>query len=269
MLRKLTEKDRDKVMEFVSAEPSYNAFIIGDVENFGFDFDFQEVWADVDSNGCILCLMLRYYTNNVVYAKTQDDLDGKAVASFLKRLPGKWMLSGKQWIIDTLNDGISFDRIDRQHLAELTSETLVAPSSSEVPVYPADDRRFSQVLSLHREIEEFARFDDSTEAIEYNHKSGTGRTTVIEMDGRVVSCASSAAESSWTALLIGVATAHEYRGRGYATACVAALCRELLKEGKTVCLFYDNPAAARIYKRLGFRDIGPWCMARYEVHYPF
>lgn len=30
-----------------------------------------------------------------------------------------------------------------------------------------------------------------------------------------------------------------------------------------LCLFYDNPAAGRIYKRIGFRDIGKWCMWTY------
>lgn len=38
------------------------------------------------------------------------------------------------------------------------------------------------------------------------------------------------------------------------------LCHELLAEGKMLCLFYDNPEAGSIYKRLGFEDIGKWMM---------
>lgn len=269
MLRKLTERDRERVMEFILPEPSFNAFFIGDVENFGFDFDFQEIWADLDSEGHIRTLMLRFYTNNVVYTKNKETLNGKVVPSFLKRIPGKWVLSGKEWIVDELSNSVAFERIDRQYLAELTSGEFLEPTNLDVSVERANEYQFRQVVKLHRGIEEFSRFGDNTEAVEYNHKSGTGRTIVVEIDNHVVSCASSAAESSQTAVIIGVATASEYRGRGYATACVAGLCKELLREGKTVCLFYDNPAAARIYKRLGFRDIGRWSMAQFEVQYPW
>lgn len=40
------------------------------------------------------------------------------------------------------------------------------------------------------------------------------------------------------------------------------LMADVLEEGKSLCLFYDNPEAGRIYKRLGFKDIGRWTMYR-------
>ena len=47
------------------------------------------------------------------------------------------------------------------------------------------------------------------------------------------------------------------RGRGYASAVVSALCRDNFAAGRQfLCLFYDNPAAGRIYHRIGFRDVG-------------
>ena len=36
---------------------------------------------------------------------------------------------------------------------------------------------------------------------------------------------------------------------------------DLLKEGKSLCLFYDNPKAGSIYHRLGFENIDRWTMA--------
>lgn len=49
-----------------------------------------------------------------------------------------------------------------------------------------------------------------------------------------------------------------HRCRGYASACVGALSRELLGGGRAYCaLFADtgNPAANRVYQRLGFRPL--------------
>lgn len=35
------------------------------------------------------------------------------------------------------------------------------------------------------------------------------------------------------------------------------LCRDNFAAGRQfLCLFYDNPAAGRIYHRIGFRDVG-------------
>lgn len=42
------------------------------------------------------------------------------------------------------------------------------------------------------------------------------------------------------------------------------LCDQLLKEEKELCLFYDNPEAGNIYRRIGFEDIGLWMLYSYE-----
>jgi predicted GNAT family acetyltransferase len=54
-----------------------------------------------------------------------------------------------------------------------------------------------------------------------------------------------------------VYTAREQRGRGYASAGVAAVSRLLLDRGARVCLFTDqaNPTSNRIYEALGFRPV--------------
>jgi GNAT superfamily N-acetyltransferase len=54
-----------------------------------------------------------------------------------------------------------------------------------------------------------------------------------------------------------VFTPVESRGRGYASAAVAAVSRLLLDRGARVCLFTDqaNPTSNRIYQRLGFEPV--------------
>jgi len=55
-----------------------------------------------------------------------------------------------------------------------------------------------------------------------------------------------------------VYTPPEYRGRGYATACVASLSRHLLDSGFSFCaLFADfaNPTSNHVYKKIGYRPI--------------
>jgi len=55
---------------------------------------------------------------------------------------------------------------------------------------------------------------------------------------------------------IGVVyTPTEFRGKGYASACVAALSQAMLNSGrKFCCLFTDlsNPVSNRVYQRIGY-----------------
>ncbi|WP_428939815.1 GNAT family N-acetyltransferase [Fontivita pretiosa] len=58
-----------------------------------------------------------------------------------------------------------------------------------------------------------------------------------------------------------VYTPPEYRGRGCASSLVAAVSQHLLDSGRRFCfLFTDlaNPAASRIYQRLGYRPVSDW-----------
>ncbi|WP_318036205.1 hypothetical protein [Halobacillus amylolyticus] len=45
MIRRLTQKDDPACQHLLSVKPAENLFIIGDIENFGYDQDFQKLWG--------------------------------------------------------------------------------------------------------------------------------------------------------------------------------------------------------------------------------
>ena len=58
--------------------------------------------------------------------------------------------------------------------------------------------------------------------------------------------------------IAGVYTPPELRGRGYASACVTALSRKVMDEGRQFCfLFTDaaNPTSNAIYRRIGYEQV--------------
>ena len=245
-------------MRYLLREPAYNLFIIGDVENYGFDRDFQELWGEFTPEG-LNAVLLRYYSYLIISSKGADyDISG--LADIARGLDFK-MLSGKEEALRPLAEKLGLTDIRVQYLAELTTP------DSLLPIGPGDveyltTENYREVLELHRSIEEFNIFEVNEEAFLRPVKDGTGRTCFIRKDGRPVSAASSTAETGRMAMVVGVGTLKDYRKRGYASLCVSALCRPLLREGKTAYLFYDNPDAGRIYRRLGFREIGAWLSAR-------
>ncbi|WP_409300655.1 GNAT family N-acetyltransferase [Peribacillus sp. SCS-155] len=93
---------------------------------------------------------------------------------------------------------------------------------------------------------------------------GSSRTYYAEVNGDMVSTASTQKERSATVILAGVATPSQFRGDGYASQVIEALCNHVIREGKTLYLFYNNPAACVIYKNIGFIELGQWTVVEFE-----
>jgi GNAT superfamily N-acetyltransferase len=108
------------------------------------------------------------------------------------------------------------------------------------------------------EGEYFTR-DDMRERITH------GRVRLWEVDGEPVHLTGFNPPSFGVARVGPVYTPREHRGRGYASAGVAAVSRELLDRGVRVCLFTDlaNPTSNRIYQALGYRAVVD--MANYVI----
>ena len=64
----MTEEDRNLTTNFVSQKPAENLFIIGDIEINGFDNPIQKLWGDVDVEGQMQGVLLKYAGNFIMYA---------------------------------------------------------------------------------------------------------------------------------------------------------------------------------------------------------
>ncbi len=90
-------------------------------------------------------------------------------------------------------------------------------------------------------------------------RPGTGALMLWEVDDEPVSMAGYSGPTPRGMRVSAVYTPPSLRGRGYASACVAALSQHLLNEGRRFCfLFTDlaNPTSNHIYQQIGY---GPVC----------
>lgn len=87
------------------------------------------------------------------------------------------------------------------------------------------------------------------------------RQLYVWEDGRPVSIAAWAGPTDHGARLALVYTPPEWRRKGYATSCVAALTRLLLQRGAEFCFLYADAAKATpngVYRRIGYRPGCDW-----------
>ncbi|MDC3416796.1 GNAT family N-acetyltransferase [Aquibacillus salsiterrae] len=263
MIRPLTKQDDSQCQQLLGKEPAENLFIIGDIEAFGYEQDFQKLWGEFNDAGQLTAVLLKYEQNYIPYAPGPFDVEG--FAEIINNDPDFRALSGLKKITDQF-DG----RIDRNitskrafYYAKCTSTNqLPAVDANQVKQINLDDvERLGELLST---VAEFSNSMFNPESKKRSLKKGVSRGVYIEEDGQMVSTASTAAENSKSAMIVAVATRDGFKQKGYATKCLTTLCRDVLQEGKELCLFYDNPAAGAIYKRLGFQDIGTWTMTTCE-----
>ncbi len=266
-MRVLQEKDREEILRYVRKEPEMNLFLIGDLENFGVESETVNFYLHEERDRWDF-LILRFHQFFILYSQ-YEDYNADAAIDFLKKqrepdcISGKTVLLEKiapafpQWTIQSTYmsrcnrvedsfsgpDDLVIRRLEKEDVAEIIDLLLTIPEFSRT--YKEDERE----EQIRRMVEEMAQ----------GSKAAVGGF----LDGRLIATASTSAENSESAMVVGVATATDCRRKGYASAVVSALCRNCFERGKKyLCLFYDNPVAGRIYNRIGFQELGEYGMLR-------
>lgn len=97
MIRKLTKKDHEQVFAYLKEEAALNLFIIGDIEAFGYDTDFQELWGVFNERGALKSILLHFHYTFIPYSKKEFVAsDYETLLSAYKPLK----LSGKSTIVE-------------------------------------------------------------------------------------------------------------------------------------------------------------------------
>jgi hypothetical protein len=112
----------------------------------------------------------------------------------------------------------------------------------------------SWIRAFHDDVKMPNRLSDRA----YRKRLTSGGFVLWEDGGTPVSLAGSSGPTRHGIRVGPVYTPRELRGRGYATALVAALSRQLLAAGRRFCFLYtdlDNPTSNGIYQRIGYHPV--------------
>jgi len=261
MIRALTEKDHANVMKFLLQDPSINLFIIGDIEAFGFHSPFQKLWGEFH-DGDIKAVLLKYFESYIFYCKDKNHFDAEAFAAIMQPNTNPVTLSGKADLVEKFeklpNLALGKKRVTYFAQCETKREIQLTETINKATIADID-----RIVALQHSIDEFSTTDETKNMLKKAIESKTGRTYFLENNqGDIISTVSTTAENSQSAMIVGVCTHKDYRNQGFASKLMTALVNDVLDEKQYVCLFYDNPAAGKIYKNVGFMDMGLWTMYR-------
>lgn len=259
MIRKLIEDDRSEVLKYLYQSPSLNIFIIGDIEYFGFDKSFQTIYGQFDDEKNYLSVLL-FYRENVVFYSHIDRFDN----DWMKILNNHEFqyFSGKKTIIDLIFPHLSGFEYKEMYFAE-AKELVSEIDDSNLDIIEMKSKEDAElVYDLLATITEFGVSKQSKDYyVEGKMKSlNMGVTYFVKENSIAISTVATTAETTKNAMIIGVATHTSARQRGLASIQMSYLMKKYFNKNKYLCLFYDNPKAGAIYKRLGFKEIEKWVM---------
>jgi predicted GNAT family acetyltransferase len=130
---------------------------------------------------------------------------------------------------------------------------LVRPSEVDL-LYPASVAMYTEEVGVSPVVDGDTGYRDRVGDL-----VRSGRAYARFVDGQVVFKAELAVITRHTAQVQGVWTAPQWRGRGLATAGMAAVMRDALRRvAPSVTLYVNdfNEAARQVYARCGFRPVG-------------
>ncbi|HQN27869.1 MAG TPA: GNAT family N-acetyltransferase [Mesotoga sp.] len=249
-MRRISGKEWKMLIPFLSVEREFNVFMIGDIENTVPEAEHMEIFIDGELENPT-GVLLRYYRFFVVYSS--ERMDHAEAAAIIKDFGKGIALSGKADCIDAI----------ATHLREITKEeatmhlaVLKEPNleKNDLPIRRATMSDARELLALLNSIEEFQATEE--ESFLSSLESGTSRRYIVEMNSRIVSTATSTAETSDMAMIIGVATHKDYRKQGLASKVMSRLCSDLLAWERLLVCSMITPKPERSTTGLAFAKSG-------------
>ena len=253
MVRKCIEQDRKHIKEYLKQEAEYNTYILADIDDFGFDSEFQTVYVD-EENDSIKGVYLCFYQNLIMYSKDND-----INTEFLRELFTEYtpdVVMGKLENVNLATELLPDYNIKAQRLYFLNDPANL--ENDENDIEKAQPGEAGEIFDFIQTIPEIRNLYTSKQMIIDRLEKNAGIHYLIRRGGKIVSHANSAAGSEYTTMIGGVSTDAEFRGKKMASRIVSRLCRDIMAEGKRPCLFAADREKHNFYTRIGFERAGQW-----------
>ena len=255
MYRLVEKKDIPEILAYFEKNLKNCLYSYIDLKKFGIENPNLTVY--VDKSNEIHCTALKYYEGLQLF-DAEGKMDTEGTAELIKEL-NSHIVSSTVDVIEKLYPLLSnFYEMEQGYVTEMLSMPECEIS---------EDVRLAEIS----EYDEIARLICSDEGVGGHYvpeelkeqlltrlEEGMGRNYVLKRDGNIIHHAATYAELDNLAVISGVITREDWRGKGVGTLAVRKLCHDLLKEGKKPCLFYYTKQAAMFYKKIGFEEGTGW-----------
>ena len=250
----LTNAHHDLIYSFCNQNPALNLYFLGNLEALGVESDICQFWGSFDGDGALTGVLMRYMDGwNIAdgpgcdYAGLGQIVDAHPAGAARLQDNTRYVESFASFLHRYQEQEASIE-----YLCDLNQQDFT-PTCKPWPVRRAVMSDFDALCRFYADAGRMSRIPRGVE-----RPLQDGRVFVVEVENQIVSSVLTNAETRSLAMIGGVFTPPAQRGNGYASTAMVALCSSLIADDIHPVLYYDNPAAGGIYRRLGFNDLGLW-----------
>ena len=254
IIRLCSEKDKGRLTTFLNSEPVFHTFLLADIEQYGFDKDYQKVYVQ-EKEGVCEAVFLKYYSNFIL-AGDPAKIDYEKVSSVIG--PEITTIMGNAEIVEKVIEKLKtkFNLICNNLYVHEPESKIV---QNELKVANLDNvDRIHEFLMC---FPEFRVMYAEKGMIINRIRNNEGVHLFIEKDGEIIAHGNSAASAEKTCMMGGICVKEEYRHLGYAKTILRALCRYIESIDKIPCIFAKENPEYSIFKELNFKRYGRWGVA--------
>ena len=206
---------------------------------------YRQVFADFSDSGGLNGLLCQRKSGTLqFYSPGHEDVNG--FASVMGELEWNMLISPYGCCKGLISAGL-FEKAEQ--IAQISCLRTPVGNGVTPDLTPLMGEDLEEINSLYDKV--FTHHMPLEQMVQ-KLSSGRGRGVVIRSRCSILCVAQTEFEERDSALIVGVATHPDYQRMGLAEACMVHLCRELQAEGRTPWLQYDNPAAGKLYEKIGF-----------------
>lgn len=275
MIKLLAESDRDTALDFLDRDHELNIIMINDIERFGLDDGgrpFQGQYYAASRGGDLGGIAVIYNFGSMFIYAPDSELAPELIEHMASLDKAPHFLSGRiEWSDALLNRlverGIRVAGSEEQEFMTLSRGSF-KPRQGPTARF-AEPGDLDGLINLNRGFQ-VEYFGTQLEALEELGKMAEARMAdsgiaVVEQDGELVAKAEVMASTDKAALIGGVYTEPEHRGRGFSLACMSLLSQAILESGRKPCLNVskENQPALHVYRSLGFKKLCDYRMAHF------
>ena len=234
---------------FLAEDPVANVLPLGDL--YAPLLNASEIYLAIENTKIVGVgsIYRAYPIPSIVLGAAEDDAKQALIANTLKEISGDFIS------LLPLDEASLF----RKHSTVLRCHNEFQMITHEPREVKTGDIGVSRVSS--KELEALNQFYVNHNAEAWTPiQFKTGPYYCVKREGKIVSAAGVHIVTPQIAHLGNIATDEAFRGQGFATACTAALAKNLSSKGRIISLYVkvDNAPAIHLYEKLGFtksRDI--------------
>lgn len=262
MIMDCNEENISNVLSYIGQDYEKCLYMYIDLKKYGLKNDKFNVW--IQYRGDEICgLISEYYNGIQIYSKSYNIIPLEIVDLIKERNPS--VISGMEKIMCQIREYFPEYYETSGFVAKL-GELTYPPT---VNAYSASFEELSEITKLLIQEDNLGKhlgYDLLYKQLYDRKMDDFGRNFISrDEDNEIICHAATYAELPELAVISGVMTSFQYRGKGFSKGTLAALCNQLQSEGKDVFSYYHIPPAIKMHSGIGFKKVGNWVKFKKEI----